>query len=98
MLFNDSFKCIHGINSGKPIISSYKDGDIELSISKDGANLFLENLGTSFINVPSRFTVEKNIDGTISIKCGEKYLSARPHGGIAWVRNNREWEHFMVIA
>lgn len=59
LMVSSGLKLTHGINSGKPIIGSCKDDYIELIISRDGMELFLENQGTNFIDEPSKFIVEK---------------------------------------
>lgn len=57
----------------------------------------LDGKNTGFSDVPNQFEIVKNIDASISLRLGGRYLSARPNGNVELVEQNQDWEKFYVV-
>ena len=99
VLTMDNGLCLltHEAVTDHPIMGDVKEKGISMHTQRDGSDLLVDQIRLGVVNDPVPLVAENNLDGTISIKCGDQYLSARPKGEIALAARRNVWERFMII-
>ena len=89
-------KLKHLCEADNPVKVSIEHGLIN-RVRQTCEALILNGFNTNLMNCSEEFKVENNMYGSVSIKLGDYYLSARPKGEFSLVKQNNEWEHFYVV-